>query len=169
MTEADTRSYFGRLPENWVCSRVEHPKIRTGYGRIRGAVGIIRAVTFGYSGSPHDMGSKSRNTSPCASVRKLARPRCSRYVHGSRSSNPSSQSSPTCPRRSSSPRKPARQKTSAPLLDLATEISFRPRAICSTCSNLRMLCRRWKRWSSILLRPEGLYGTRPAEGGNKGR
>jgi DNA topoisomerase-3 len=25
----------------------------------------------------------------------------------------------------------------------------------------------WKRWSSILLRPEGLYGTRPAEGGNK--
>jgi DNA topoisomerase-3 len=26
----------------------------------------------------------------------------------------------------------------------------------------------WKRWSPILLRPEGLYGTRPAEGGNKG-
>ena len=25
----------------------------------------------------------------------------------------------------------------------------------------------WKRWSAILLRPEGLYGTRPAEGGNK--
>ena len=25
----------------------------------------------------------------------------------------------------------------------------------------------WKRWSSILLRPEGLYGTRPAAGGNK--
>src|SRR3982075_1183229 len=25
----------------------------------------------------------------------------------------------------------------------------------------------WKRWSSILLRPEGLYGTRPAMGGNK--
>src|SRR6204780_4207034 len=25
----------------------------------------------------------------------------------------------------------------------------------------------WKRWSTILLRPEGLYGTRPAEGGNK--
>jgi DNA topoisomerase III len=25
----------------------------------------------------------------------------------------------------------------------------------------------WKRWSPILLRPEGLYGTRPAEGGNK--
>ena len=24
-----------------------------------------------------------------------------------------------------------------------------------------------KRWSPILLRPEGLYGTRPAEGGNK--
>jgi DNA topoisomerase-3 len=24
----------------------------------------------------------------------------------------------------------------------------------------------WKRWSPILLRPEGLYGTRPAEGGN---
>jgi DNA topoisomerase-3 len=25
----------------------------------------------------------------------------------------------------------------------------------------------WERWSPILLRPEGLYGTRPAEGGNK--
>ncbi|MBK9467495.1 MAG: DNA topoisomerase III [Gammaproteobacteria bacterium] len=25
----------------------------------------------------------------------------------------------------------------------------------------------WKRWSPILLRPEGLYGTRPARGGNK--
>src|ERR1700680_4798958 len=25
----------------------------------------------------------------------------------------------------------------------------------------------WKRWSPILLRPEGLYGTRPAEGGHK--
>ena len=25
----------------------------------------------------------------------------------------------------------------------------------------------WKRWSAILLRPDGLYGTRPAEGGNK--
>ena len=25
----------------------------------------------------------------------------------------------------------------------------------------------WKRWSPILLRPEGLYGTRPAMGGNK--
>jgi Toprim domain len=25
----------------------------------------------------------------------------------------------------------------------------------------------WKRWSPILLRPGGLYGTRPAEGGNK--
>jgi DNA topoisomerase III len=25
----------------------------------------------------------------------------------------------------------------------------------------------WKRWSPILLRPEGLYGTRPANGGNK--
>jgi DNA topoisomerase-3 len=25
----------------------------------------------------------------------------------------------------------------------------------------------WRRWSPILLRPEGLYGTSPAEGGNK--
>src|ERR1019366_9017892 len=25
----------------------------------------------------------------------------------------------------------------------------------------------WKRWSTVLLRPEGLYGTHPAEGGNK--
>ena len=27
--------------------------------------------------------------------------------------------------------------------------------------------REWKHWSPILLRPEGLYGTRPAKGGNK--
>jgi DNA topoisomerase III len=27
----------------------------------------------------------------------------------------------------------------------------------------------WKHWSPILLKPEGLYGTRPAEGGNKAR
>jgi hypothetical protein len=25
----------------------------------------------------------------------------------------------------------------------------------------------WKRWAPILLRPEGLYATGPAEGGNK--
>ena len=25
----------------------------------------------------------------------------------------------------------------------------------------------WKRWSPVLLRPEGLYGTKPASGGNK--
>ncbi len=25
----------------------------------------------------------------------------------------------------------------------------------------------WKRWSAVLLRPEGLYGTKPASGGNK--
>ncbi len=25
----------------------------------------------------------------------------------------------------------------------------------------------WKRWSAVLLRPDGLYGTRPAAGGNK--
>ena len=25
----------------------------------------------------------------------------------------------------------------------------------------------WKRWSPILLRPEGLYATRPADGGNR--
>ena len=25
----------------------------------------------------------------------------------------------------------------------------------------------WKRWSAVLLRPEGLYGTKPAPGGNK--
>ena len=25
----------------------------------------------------------------------------------------------------------------------------------------------WKRWSPILLRPNGLYATRPAKGGNK--
>lgn len=25
----------------------------------------------------------------------------------------------------------------------------------------------WRRWPPILLRPDGLYGTRPAEGGNK--
>ncbi|MFT5488857.1 MAG: DNA topoisomerase-3 [Alphaproteobacteria bacterium] len=27
----------------------------------------------------------------------------------------------------------------------------------------------WKRWSTVLLRPDGLYGTRPAKGGNKAR
>src|SRR5258707_6876191 len=30
-----------------------------------------------------------------------------------------------------------------------------------------MFCRPWNHWSPILLRHEGLYGTRPAEGGNK--
>jgi DNA topoisomerase-3 len=25
----------------------------------------------------------------------------------------------------------------------------------------------WKRWSPVLLRPQGLYGTQPAKGGNK--
>ena len=25
----------------------------------------------------------------------------------------------------------------------------------------------WKQWTAILLRPDGLYGTRPASGGNK--
>src|SRR3954453_12683204 len=25
----------------------------------------------------------------------------------------------------------------------------------------------WKRWTAVLLRPEGLYGTKPASGGNK--
>ena len=25
----------------------------------------------------------------------------------------------------------------------------------------------WKRWSAVLLRPDGLYGTKPATGGNK--
>src|ERR687893_1365031 len=25
----------------------------------------------------------------------------------------------------------------------------------------------WKRWSPVLLRPDGLYGTKPASGGNK--
>ncbi len=25
----------------------------------------------------------------------------------------------------------------------------------------------WKRWSAVMLRPEGLYGTKPASGGNK--
>jgi hypothetical protein len=25
----------------------------------------------------------------------------------------------------------------------------------------------WKRWSAVLLRPDGLYGTKPASGGNK--
>jgi len=25
----------------------------------------------------------------------------------------------------------------------------------------------WKRWTAVLLRPDGLYGTKPATGGNK--
>ena len=43
--------------------------------------------------------------------------------------------------RLSSRRNPARRKTSALPSDLATETSSRPRAICSTCSSRRMLCR----------------------------
>ena len=39
--------------------------------------------------------------------------------------------------------------------------------ICSISSNRKMLSPAWKRWSPILLRPEGLCGTRPAEGGSK--
>ena len=50
---------------------------------------------------------------------------------------------------------------------LVTEKSSRPRVICSTCSNPRMSCRPGSAGHPILLRPEGLYGTRPAEGGNK--
>src|SRR5207249_11784381 len=38
-------------------------------------------------------------------------------------------------------RRPARRKISVLLLVLVTEIFFRPRAICSTCSNRRMWCR----------------------------
>jgi len=48
---------------------------------------------------------------------------------------------PLWPIRSSSGRNPARRKTSAPRWVLATETLFRPRAICSTCSNQRMWCR----------------------------
>jgi hypothetical protein len=68
--------------------------------------------------------------------------------------------------RSSSRRKPARPKTSAPPSVLVTEKSCRLRATCSISSNRRMLPA-WKHWSPILRRPEALYGTRPARGGNK--
>jgi hypothetical protein len=46
------------------------------------------------------------------------------------------------PTRSSSRKNPAKRKTSAPPWVLATETSSRPRVIYSTCSNLRMSCRR---------------------------
>jgi DNA topoisomerase-3 len=63
------------------------------------------------------------------------------------------------PIRSSSRRNPARRKTSAPPSVLVTEKFdlLEPGDVVPA----------WKRWSPILLRPEGLYGTRPAEGGNK--
>src|SRR5260370_24566776 len=51
------------------------------------------------------------------------------------------QTSPTCLNRSSSLRRPVRQKTSAPLLVLATERFSRLRAIYSTCLSQKMLCR----------------------------
>src|ERR1700716_3498637 len=75
--------------------------------------------------------------------------------------------SPLCQIRSSSLRKAVRRKTSVPPSVLATGISCRPRGICSTCSNQRMLCRLWKPWSPTPLRPAGLYDTRPTTGENK--
>ena len=45
----------------------------------------------------------------------------------------------------------------------------RPSDICSTLLEPEDVVPAWKRWSPILLRPDGLYGTRPAEGGNKAR
>jgi DNA topoisomerase III len=68
--------------------------------------------------------------------------------------------------RSSSPRKPARQKTCA-------VVSSRYGDILPAEGHLLDLLEPedvvpgWKRWAPILLRPEGLYATRPAEGGNK--
>src|SRR3984957_6437545 len=77
-------------------------------------------------------------------------------------------SGPSWQIRSLSPRKPAKPKTSAPQLVLATVMFFQQRAICSISSNRRTLSRPGSSGRSpILLRPEGLYGTRPAEGGNK--
>jgi DNA topoisomerase IA len=61
--------------------------------------------------------------------------------HGPGASNPFLPGNPICPIKLSSRRRPARQKTSVPPLAHATETSFRPKAICSTFSNLRMLCR----------------------------
>src|SRR3954454_3814575 len=64
------------------------------------------------------------------------------YVHDmfylSSRSNPFLPANPLCPIKLSSRRRPARQKTSVPPLAHATEISFRPKAIYSTCSNPRM-------------------------------
>ena len=51
------------------------------------------------------------------------------------------QPSPSWLIKSSSRRNPARRKTSAPLLDLATATFSRPRAICWICSNRKMWCR----------------------------
>src|SRR3984893_8723257 len=70
---------------------------------------------------------------------KLARPTSSLYVlHGS---DLILQASSSWRIRLSSPRRPARRKISVLPLVLATETFFRPRAICSTCSNRRMWSR----------------------------
>src|ERR1019366_5676680 len=71
--------------------------------------------------------------------RQLAKPFCPLYVLILVLPNRFFQPSPLWLTKSSSRRKPAKPKTSAPPLVLATETSSRPKAICSTCSNRRML------------------------------
>lgn len=63
------------------------------------------------------------------------------YVLGAALSYPVHQMSPRWRIILSSPKRPARRKISAPPLVLDTVTSFRPRAICSICSNRRMWCR----------------------------
>ena len=74
---------------------------------------------------------------------------------------------PLWPIRSSSRKNPARPKTSAPRLVLVTEKSSAAEGHLFDLLEPEDVVPAWKRWSPILLRPEGLYGTRPAEGGNK--
>jgi len=85
----------------------------------------------------------------------------------SAASNRFFQPSPSWSIRSSLRKKLAKPKTSAPPSVLVTEKSFQPRGHLFDLLEPEDVVPEWKRWSPILLRPEGLYGTRPAEGGNK--
>jgi len=74
---------------------------------------------------------------------------------------------PSWPIRSSSPKNPAKPKTSAPPSESCYGDILPAEGHLFDLLEPGDVVPAWKRWSPILLRPEGLYGTRPAEGGNK--
>ncbi len=74
---------------------------------------------------------------------------------------------PSWPIRSSLRRNPARRRTSAPPWAPATATFSPAEGHLLDLLEPEEVVPAWKRWSPILLRPEGLYGTRPA-GGSKG-